>query len=44
MLPKAKKQFGQNFLKDKGIVQKIIKAAEIVPGETVLEIGPGRGS
>ncbi|MEI6511373.1 MAG: 16S rRNA (adenine(1518)-N(6)/adenine(1519)-N(6))-dimethyltransferase RsmA [Candidatus Uhrbacteria bacterium] len=39
----AKKQFGQNFLKDKGIVQKIIKAAEIVPGETVLEIGPGTG-
>ncbi len=38
-----KKQFGQNFLKDKGIVQKIIKAAEIVPGETVLEIGPGTG-
>lgn len=43
MLPKAKKQFGQNFLKDKGIVQKIVKAAEIVPGETVLEIGPGTG-
>ncbi len=43
MLPKAKKQFGQNFLRDKGIVQKIIKAAEIVPGETVLEIGPGTG-
>ena len=43
MLPKAKKQFGQNFLKDKGIVQKIIKAAEIVPGETILEIGPGTG-
>ena len=43
MLPKAKKQFGQNFLKDKGIVLKIIKAAEIVPGETVLEIGPGTG-
>jgi len=43
MLPKAKKSFGQNFLTDKTVVKKILAAAEIVPGERVLEIGPGTG-
>jgi 16S rRNA (adenine1518-N6/adenine1519-N6)-dimethyltransferase len=43
-LPKAKKFFGQNFLVDKTAVGKIIKAAEIQKGETVLEIGPGTGT
>jgi 16S rRNA (adenine1518-N6/adenine1519-N6)-dimethyltransferase len=40
---KAKKSFGQNFLQDQSVVKKIIKAAEIKKGETVLEIGPGTG-
>ena len=39
----AKKSFGQHFLQDKSVIRKIIAAAEIVPGETVLEIGPGHG-
>jgi len=39
----AKKSFGQHFLQDKSVIKKIIVAAEIVPGETVLEIGPGHG-
>ena len=39
----AKKSFGQHFLQDKSVIRKIIAAAEIVPGETVLEIGPGLG-
>lgn len=43
MMPRAKKQFGQNFLVDKGVVRKIVEAAGIVPGEAVLEIGPGTG-
>lgn len=43
MLPRAKKSFGQNFLVDSTAVQKIIAAAEIKKGETVLEIGPGTG-
>lgn len=43
MLPKAKKTFGQNFLVDQTAVKKIIDAAEIQKGETVLEIGPGTG-
>ena len=40
---KAKKSLGQHFLRSKDAIKKIIAAAEIVPGETVLEIGPGRG-
>lgn len=40
---KAKKAFSQNWLIDKSVVKKIIAAAEISKGETILEIGPGRG-
>lgn len=43
MLPRAKKSFGQNWLVDETVVQKIIEAAEIVSGETILEVGPGTG-
>lgn len=44
MMPRAKKTYGQNFLVDKGVVRKIIEAADIVPGEAVLEVGPGTGA
>jgi len=40
----AKKTFGQNFLKDKVALEKIILAGKIESGETILEIGPGRGA
>jgi 16S rRNA (adenine1518-N6/adenine1519-N6)-dimethyltransferase len=39
-----RKRFGQNFLTDSNILRKIVSAGEISPGDTVLEIGPGRGS
>jgi 16S rRNA (adenine1518-N6/adenine1519-N6)-dimethyltransferase len=35
--------FGQNFLSDKNIAQRIIAAAGITPQDTVIEIGPGKG-
>ena len=38
------KKLGQNFLIDAGIVQGIVDAAEIQPGDRVLEIGPGIGT
>jgi len=41
--PAAIKRLGQNFLIDPNIVRKIIALAEIEPGDTVFEIGPGRG-
>ncbi|MBI4256759.1 ribosomal RNA small subunit methyltransferase A [Candidatus Uhrbacteria bacterium] len=42
-MTRAKKSFGQNWLMDKTVVKKIVKAAQITPGETVLEVGPGTG-
>ncbi len=40
---KPKKSLGQNFLINQSILPTIINAAEIKPGETILEIGPGYG-
>ncbi len=40
---KAKKRWGQNFLTDGNIRRKILDCAEVQPGESVLEIGPGKG-
>jgi 16S rRNA (adenine1518-N6/adenine1519-N6)-dimethyltransferase len=39
----AKKSFGQHFLLDLNITRKIARLAEIGPGETVIEVGPGPG-
>ncbi len=38
------KRFGQNFLIDENIVQKIVKAGDVGKGDLVLEIGPGIGT
>lgn len=38
------KKFGQNFLIDTGVLEKIIAAAEITDQDCVLEIGPGIGT
>lgn len=38
------KRFGQNFLIDQHVLDKIIAAANITKDDTVLEIGPGIGS
>lgn len=37
------KKLGQNFLTDRGILRKIIDAAELHPNDITLEIGPGLG-
>ncbi|MBC7899471.1 MAG: ribosomal RNA small subunit methyltransferase A [Saprospiraceae bacterium] len=42
--PFAKKSFGQNFLVDDGVIAKIVAALRLVGGETVIEIGSGRGA
>lgn len=39
----AKKSLGQNFLKSKIALIKMIEAGEIGPQDTVLEVGPGKG-
>lgn len=36
-------RFGQNFLIDPNKLRQIIEAADVAPGEVVLEVGPGTG-
>ncbi|MDQ1283808.1 MAG: Ribosomal small subunit methyltransferase [Patescibacteria group bacterium] len=38
-----KKSLGQNFLRDKNILDKIIRAADLKADDFVIEIGPGEG-
>jgi 16S rRNA (adenine1518-N6/adenine1519-N6)-dimethyltransferase len=39
----ARKGLGQNFLIDGGTLNKIAVAAELIPTDTVIEVGPGLG-
>ncbi len=39
-----RKSLGQNFLHDPNALDKIVRAAELSPTDTVLEIGPGTGA
>ncbi len=41
---RADKSLGQNFLQDPYALEKITAAAEILPTDTVLEVGPGLGA
>ncbi|ADG73764.1 dimethyladenosine transferase [Cellulomonas flavigena DSM 20109] len=38
------KTLGQNFVLDAGTVRKIVRQADVVAGERVVEVGPGLGS
>ncbi len=40
---KPKKSLGQHFLNSRSVLDKIVAAAKIEEGDTVLEIGPGTG-
>lgn len=42
--PFAKKSLGQNFLVDQNYIGKIVAALDPKSGETIVEIGPGRGA
>lgn len=41
---RAKKHLGQNFLNSPTVIDAVVSAAEISSQDTVLEIGPGKGS
>jgi len=41
---RARKRFGQHWLVDGAVLDRIVAAAEIAPGDRVLEVGPGRGA
>lgn len=40
---KPKKKWGQNFLRNRGAVEKIVAAVDPEPDDIVVEIGPGEG-
>ncbi len=40
---KFKKKYGQNFLKDDRIVEKIVTLSDIEDDSLVIEVGPGKG-
>ena len=42
-MTRPKKKWGQNFLRNRGAVEKIVAAVEPAPDEVVVEIGPGEG-
>ncbi len=41
---RAKKSLSQNFLIDGNILRKIVKVADVKPGDLIVEIGPGPGA
>ena len=40
----ARKRFGQNFLHDPQIIQRIVDSLDIDPTDHFVEIGPGQGA
>jgi len=44
IIPRPKKSLGQNFLVDQGVLGRIVDAVAILPGDRILEVGPGRGA
>ena len=42
--PPIRKSLGQHFLTERRILERIVNALELTGEETVVEIGPGRGS
>ncbi len=41
---RARKRYGQHWLKDDSVLEKIVAAADLKYSDRVLEIGPGRGA
>jgi 16S rRNA (adenine1518-N6/adenine1519-N6)-dimethyltransferase len=41
---KPRKGLGQNFLVSEGVLRRIMAAADLEPGDVVLEVGPGLGT
>ena len=41
---RPRKRFGQNFLHDRGVIDRIVAAVAPRPGQCLVEIGPGQGA
>lgn len=44
MTHRPRKRFGQNFLHDPGVIERIVAAIDPRPGQRLIEIGPGQGA
>ena len=44
LIHRPRKRFGQNFLHDPGIIQRIVATIDPQPGDNLVEIGPGQGA
>ena len=44
MAPFARKRFGQHFLTDASVIDRIVRSVDPKPGDRLVEIGPGRGA
>lgn len=42
-MPPRRARFGQHFLVDDRVVERILDASKVAPEEVVLEVGPGKG-
>jgi len=43
MSHRPRKRFGQHFLHDKGVIERIVRAVNPQQADTIIEIGPGEG-
>ncbi|MCH9026900.1 MAG: 16S rRNA (adenine(1518)-N(6)/adenine(1519)-N(6))-dimethyltransferase RsmA [Proteobacteria bacterium] len=41
---RPRKRFGQHFLHDPAVIERIVSAIDPRPGDTIIEIGPGQGA
>ena len=41
---RARKRFGQHFLHDQNVIDRMLRAIDPRPGENLVEIGPGQGA
>ena len=41
---RARKRFGQHFLRDRGTIAAIVAAIDPQPSDRIIEIGPGLGA
>ncbi len=44
MSARPKKHFGQHFLHERGVIERIVAAIAPQPGDRIVEIGPGEGA
>ena len=44
MQHRPKRSLGQNFLRDRSVIERIVAALDLTPEDNVIEIGPGQGA